>query len=339
MVTEAKIPHTHEDLLFADLGCVIIGRNEGKRLEMALKSIPSSLLNKSVYVDSGSTDGSQKLALEKGLTVIQLNTNKPFTAARARNTGAQELIKKYPTIKYIQFFDGDCSLAHGWLETAVQFLNQNPDIAVVCGRRKERFPEQTIYNWLCDIEWNTPVGYANTCGGDFLIRAFVFKDVKGLTNELIAGEEPDMCFRIREIGHKIYRLGLTMTYHDADIHSFDQWFKRAKRSGYAFAEAVYRYRKNPNGYWRRELLRIFLWGILLPLISTVSVIFFGPEFFLLLILYPLQIIRIGIRSDNLRHRWLYGFFMVLSKFPESIGVISFITNSLMKKTTLIIEYK
>ena len=35
----------------------------------------------------------------------------------------------------------------------------------MCGRRKERFPEASVYNLLADMEWNTPLGEADACGG------------------------------------------------------------------------------------------------------------------------------------------------------------------------------
>ena len=58
----------------------------------------------------------------------------------------------------------------GWLATATGVLRAHPDIAAACGRRRERFPERSVYNLLCDIEWNTPVGEARACGGDVMMR-------------------------------------------------------------------------------------------------------------------------------------------------------------------------
>jgi hypothetical protein len=44
------------------------------------------------------------------------------------------------------------------------------------GRRRERFPEASVYNRLCDLEWDTSIGEARSCGGDFLARAGAFRD-------------------------------------------------------------------------------------------------------------------------------------------------------------------
>jgi len=337
MVIESKVLRLQQHL-FDNLGCVIIGRNEGKRLEMALNSIPDNLINRCVYVDSGSTDGSQSLAEKKGLTVIQLDTDKPFTAARARNAGAHKLVNLYPKISYIQFFDGDCSLADGWLETAVNFLNQNSDVAIVCGRRKERYPEKSIYNWLCDIEWDAPIGQTDTCGGDFCIRTNAFYAVDGFNPDLIAGEEPDLCYRLRMVGHTIYRMDKIMTWHDANIKSFIQWAKRTKRGGYAYAEAVYRHFRKNTGYREHEMFRSLFWGLILPVIILIASTL-NYHLISLILIYPLHTIRVAINSKTKQRKLAYAFFMTLSKFPESLGILTFYYRLLFKLNSSLIEYK
>jgi len=133
------------------VGIILIGRNEGDRLKNAIQSIPLPYRANSVYVDSSSTDGSQELARRYGLEVIELDSSIPFTAARARNAGADYLRRKIPSLEFIQFIDGDCTLAENWLTKATQFLCKHKDIALICGRRREMFPDNSVYNKLCDI--------------------------------------------------------------------------------------------------------------------------------------------------------------------------------------------
>ena len=41
----------------------------------------------------------------------------------------------------MQFVDGDCEIDPGWLDRGLRELEARPDVAVVCGRRRERYPQ------------------------------------------------------------------------------------------------------------------------------------------------------------------------------------------------------
>ncbi len=143
----------------AAVGIVVIGRNEGERLKRCLESVRGSAVQ-TVYVDSGSTDESVAFARSLGVLVLELDLSTPFTAARARNAGFERLLKASPSLDHVFFVDGDCEVASGWVEKASRFLVSHPDVAVVFGRRREQYPERSVYNRLCDIEWDTPIGAA-----------------------------------------------------------------------------------------------------------------------------------------------------------------------------------
>jgi len=217
-------------------GFVIIGRNEGARLEKCISSVLAEA-NCAVYVDSGSSDASVALAESYGLPIVRLDPARPFTAARARNAGLNWMLNARPELGYVHFIDGDCELIPSWLDTAFGAMAAEPDLAAVCGRRRERSPNASVYNKLCEDEWNTPVGIADTCGGDALFRVEPLRQVNGFSEELIAGEEPDLCHRIRLNGWRIRRIAGDMTVHDAAMLRFSQWWQRNRRSGYATAEA------------------------------------------------------------------------------------------------------
>jgi glycosyltransferase involved in cell wall biosynthesis len=168
------------------VGVVIIGRNEGERLVRCIGSVRRLGLPV-VYVDSASTDGSPERAREAGVDVVQIDLSRPFTAGRARNAGFERLLALHPQLAFVQFVDGDCEVRDGWIEAAVAELQRDAMVVSVCGRREERYPERSIYNLLCDIEWDTPIGDADATGGDFMIRACAFSSVGGFNPGLIAG--------------------------------------------------------------------------------------------------------------------------------------------------------
>ncbi len=230
------------------VGIVAIGRNEGQRLRACLESALQESANV-IYVDSGSSDGSVDLAKSLGTIVVNLDLSVPFTAARARNTGLARLLELHPQTRFVFFVDGDCEIVPGFIAKALEAMNQSAQVAVVCGRRRERLPGASIYNRLCEIEWNTPIGEAKSCGGDALMRVSVFQSVSGFNPAVIAGEEPELCVRLRRHGNKILRIDADMTMHDAAMMHFGQWWKRNVRAGYAYAQgaALHGRRLNATG--------------------------------------------------------------------------------------------
>ena len=315
-----------------------IGRNEGARLEACLKSIASEKLPV-VYVDSGSTDGSVTLAESLGATVVRLDMSSNFTAARARNAGFSALMNQGAPPGFVQFVDGDCILTSGWTDVAIAFMDAHPDVAAVCGRRRELRPEGSVYNALCDMEWNTPVGETLECGGDVMMRTTAFREVGGYAADLIAGEEPELCVRLRACGWRIWRIGQDMTLHDADMTRFRQWWRRSMRAGYAFAQVELRHRASRFGIWRPAVKRALLWGAAGPAILAIAALA-HPAALAGSLIYPAQMCRLAARrKDGARASWRYAIFATASKFPEAQGVAAFYADLLRGRTRGLIEYK
>ncbi|KPK66863.1 MAG: glycosyl transferase [Gemmatimonas sp. SG8_38_2] len=322
------------------LGIIVIGRNEGDRFRRCL----DSLLGRAtpiVYVDSGSTDGSIEYAREHGVDVLELDASIPFTAARARNAGFARLQELVPDVDRVMFVDGDCEVDPDWLPTAQRFLDEHDDYAVACGRRRERHPDASVYNYLCDIEWNTPVGDAKSCGGDAMMRAEAFAAVGGFNGELIAGEEPELCVRLRSGGWKIRRIDHDMTLHDANVTRFSQWWTRMVRGGHAFAEGASMHGAPPEHHWVKESRRAVMWGLVLPIFAIAASPFTKALSLALFLLYPLNLARIAKRlsQEGEPRPWTVATFLVLAKFPESLGWLRYQTGRLTGRGSKLIEYK
>lgn len=321
------------------VGVVVIGRNEGERLVRCLQSVVGD--NRFVvYVDSGSSDGSVDRARKLGACVTSLEISQPFTAARARNAGLRELVRHKPDAQYVQFVDGDCEVVPTWIPAAMAFLEKQQDVAVVCGRRRERQPDASIYNELCDMEWDTPVGEARACGGDALMCVASVRAVGGYRDELIAGEEPELCVRLRAAGWKVWRLEAEMTLHDAAIARFSQWWRRTMRGGYAFAEGAHLHGSPPERHWVRETRSCVAWAAIIPALAGVATFVWWPWGILVILVYPLQVVRLAIRGGQpFRKRFLRAWFLTIGKFAEFAGFLKFHSARGTGRRGAIIEYK
>lgn len=330
------------------IGVVVIGRDEGERLKRCLGSVVSPG-RPVIYVDSGSRDDSVRFARSLGVYVVELDSALPFTMARARNSGFEALVAAHDEVAAVQFVDGDCEVDAGWIGRAAEYLAANARCAAVTGFRRERHPEVSVWNRIIDLEWRGPAGVIAACGGDVLMRRRPFEAAGGFRSEMIAGEEPELCARLRLAGYEIVRLDTPMTLHDADMHRFGQWWRRAQRAGHAYAEGASLQGQSPLRHNVRAVRSIITWGLVLPLLwlaamaAATAVAPAGvPAVALgLPMLLGLQVFRVarGARglSDVPAHTWTYGASCVFAKFPQALGAIRYWRSRGRART--LIEYR
>jgi GT2 family glycosyltransferase len=243
-------------------------------------------------------------------------------------------------LRYVQFIDGDCELNRDWPQQAIDYLDAHSDVCAVCGRRRERSPQDSIYNWLCDVEWDGPPGEVSSFFGDVMIRVAALQSVGGYRDDLIAGEEPELCVRLRAAGWRIWRLPSEMTLHDAAMMHFGQWWHRTLRSGFAFAQGAHLHGAPPERHFVWESRRARLWGLWLPLGCLAATFIFWPAGLLAWLIYPLQVLRQIVRNPGpASERATVAFFQVLGRFPEAIGQIQFHAKRLFGRRPSLIEYK
>lgn len=326
---------------------MVIGRNEGERLIRCLESVRGQ--GKVVYVDSGSTDGSVTQARELGAEVVELDMSKPFTAARARNAGFARLRELAPQVDFVQFVDGDCEVREGWLPAGADALSADPTVAVVCGRLRERFPERSIYNRMCDIGWDYPIGEIASCGGVAMYCSNRYAAAGGFNETLIAGEEFELCSRLRMANGRVIRIDEEMAWHDVGITRFSQWWRRAVRSGFGSAEAMCLYDWATGAVHRRRLLRAIVWGACVPL-SVLATLIAGCWLPLtwvvaaaILVLWCLNVLRLWIREQGVRRDWELTFFLAvfssLGKIAELRGAIEYAFRRARRIQGRVIEYR
>jgi glycosyltransferase involved in cell wall biosynthesis len=321
------------------IGIVAIGRNEGERLVRAMDSL-KGLDAHIVYVDSASTDDSIAVAQAAGADIVRLDMAIPFTAARARNEGAALLLERHPELRLIQFIDGDCEIVPGWIEAATAFLDAHPKAAIVCGRRREKFPEASVFNALCDAEWDTPIGRAEACGGDALMRVEAFVAVGGFDPAMIAHEEPEMSARIREGGWEIWRIDAEMTLHDAAMTRWSQYWKRGRRGGFGFVQVLHKNGFSPGSDTFRPVMSALLWGAILPLAILLAALIWPPALVALPLIYGLQFLGIYVRVKGTpRFRATRALAVLFAKFAETRGILEFAFKRLTNRRMDAILYK
>jgi GT2 family glycosyltransferase len=318
-------------------GAVVIGRNEGDRLKACIASLSGVLV---VYVDSGSTDDSVQAARLAGADVIELDLSIPFTAARARNKGFSRLQQIAADLPFVLFVDGDCEIIRAWPAEALRFLDSRPEVAAVFGQLRERYPEKSVYNWLCDQEWNRPIGEARAFAGNVMVRASALASVGGYREDVIAAEEDELCVRLRAANWRIWRIAGEMGFHDAAIGQFGQWWRRSLRAGYAFAQGAYLHGEPPELHFVWERNRALIWGIFLPAGCLVAGFAFPPWGHAFWLVYLVQLVRLTVRqAGSVTDRLTLSFFQLLARFPESWGVLKFARDRLFSRRSRIIEYK
>lgn len=327
-----------------EFGIVVIGRNEGVCLTRCLGGLVESGAPV-VYVDSGSEDGSAMAARGLGVDVIELDDSVAYTAARGRNTGFKHLATRFPQIRYVQFVDGDCVISPGWLESAIRALRADGDVVLVCGRRREEQPDLSVYNRLCDMEWDSKVGDAESCGGDFMVRKSAFEAVGGFDESLIAGEEPELCWRLRRDGGRIRRLAAEMTAHDAALESFPQWWRRQVRAGHAAAENADLHGREDPRHCVRAVASNVVYAVCMP-VAAVCVAYYSllAGGILALLVYSLLFVRVHAmrvhHGDRPIHAAEYALFTVIGKFAQGFGVAVYVWRHKIRKIkTQLIEYK
>jgi GT2 family glycosyltransferase len=314
------------------LGIVVIGRNEAAHLANCLAVLPDV---PTVYADSASTDGSAAIAQAAGVEAVVLTTPPATTAARGRNAGLARLLELAPETDTVQMIDGDCILDTTWLSTAQAALDRDPRNAAVFGQLRERHPEASLYNRLCNREWKVPPGKVMSCGGIALFRVAALQAVGGYSDDIKAGEEPDLCLRMRDKGWTIEALADPMGTHDAGLLRFGQWWWRARRAGHAFAEHIARHGARADADWQRQRRSIFVWSGLLPLVAMLLLIAKPVYAVIPVAVWCAQVARITLREhrggEGWRDAFLIGSSNMVGKFAQILGILDFSSRNAMRK--------
>jgi len=319
------------------IGIVIIGRNEGERLILCLESVIKAKIS-CIYVDSQSIDNSVFEAESRNVRTIVLDESVPINASRARNSGFQALVDEHPGLEYIHFIDADCELDPKWLEHCLLEFERSKFTAVVCGRLHEKYKNKNIYTRLCDMDWYVEPGEVDACGGIATIRCSVMVETNGFNEQMIAGADPELYFRIRKKNYKIICLPVDMGTHDSNMQYFSEYWKRSVKTGYAYMS------KMILGGPRNPVFSAVLWGGGVPILTLLLSYVFSKLFMFIFLLYPIQVLKIykniSIKKIHPQYsNFIYAIFCLVGKFSEFVGISRYVFNLFSSSKQRLIEYK
>jgi glycosyltransferase involved in cell wall biosynthesis len=314
--------------LARELTVVVIGLDAAGTLERCLVSIAVAVGEagggaRVIYVDGGSRDDSAAIARRLGAEVIQLSTDRP-TAAKGRNAGWRAA-----ATPLVHFVDSDTALDPGWLLRALPAIRADERIASVFGQLRESNPSGSVYNEVCGCDWYVPPGDGRFCGGNALFRLDALRQVDGSDEALSAGEEADLCWRLRQRGWRIVCLDAVMAHHDLGMTGFRAYWRRAVRSGYAYAEVGLRFARTDDPLWLRELVRnVTLPPAALALALALALWLGAPGLgvaaALLLVRPGLKFVALRRRIPEVRLRALYVAHLVFIRVPLFVGGVRYI---------------
>ncbi|MCC5963266.1 MAG: glycosyltransferase family 2 protein [Rhodobacteraceae bacterium] len=318
------------------MDAVVIGRNEGQRLSLALNAVVPHA-RRVIYVDSGSHDESVARAHAMGAEIVALDPVRPFSAARARNEGFAALGPARAA--FVHFVDGDCILQRDWPQTAHAFLQDHPEAGLVIGRYAEEQPDSSPYNWLTDWEWQKPTGPCAGGIGTFLTRSTAFEQTGGFRDTMIAAEDDEMFLRMRKAGWQTWAIDAPMVRHDVALHAFGNWNRRMIRAGHSFAELGALH----PGAARAARRRALVWGGALPALALVLAAVWPPGVIGIAALYAMSIMRQALRFRHMglaqKRAVLAAGLVMLSKFSNLWGMGQYWWRRLRRQDAQIIEYR
>ena len=192
---------------YPSVSIIIPVRNRPREIEDCLFSLgkldyPESKIE-IIVVDDASTDHTPQVASEFPVRLISLRDNRQ--APYCRNLAAKNAIGEI-----LAFIDSDCLADPFWLKELISAFKDAP-VAAVGGRVASWFHESPLDRYeevksslimgkrFARSQENEKFFYVPSC--NLLVRKSLFLDLGGFREELIVGEDVDLCWRMQDAGY------------------------------------------------------------------------------------------------------------------------------------------
>lgn len=219
----------------AKVAVVILNWNGAKLLTQFLPVVVSNGNSYTdIYVaDNASTDNSIEIVKNNFPTVKIISLDQNYGFAGGYNKALEQINSEYYVL-----LNSDVEVTSNWIEPIIEFLDQNKDVAACQPKirsyhQKDEFEyagaagglidkwcypfcrgrffhvfekDNGQYDQLTEIFWAS--------GAALFIRSEVYHKVGGLDEDFFAHmEEIDLCWRIKNNGHKVYFHPQSVVYH------------------------------------------------------------------------------------------------------------------------------
>ena len=192
------------------ISAIVIGRNEGERLDACLASITDALgplHHEVIYVDSRSGDDSLSIARERGARCFLLEDSET-TAGLGRYVGAKEARGEY-----LLFLDGDMRLCPGFVQQAMLAMATRGYDGVTGQREDVYLRDGEVVSRTPNYFGCTSERIAPEFGGALFIRADALRRCGGWSPDTIACEEAELHARLLDAACRIGELPVPMIVH------------------------------------------------------------------------------------------------------------------------------
>ena len=201
------------------------------------QTLPAGVTIEIILVDDGSTDGTQTVAQEAGVTLIQHATRRG--AGAARNSGLA-----IATGEITLFTDADCVPEPNWVAEMIRPF-QDPTVQGCKGIYATSQPElvarfvQIEYEDKYDLLRPQPViDFVDTYSAGY--RTAVLRQTGGFDEAIHYVEDQELSFRLAVAGHKMVFVETAVVWHQ-HANSIRHYFRKKVMIGYWKAQIMRRY--------------------------------------------------------------------------------------------------
>ncbi len=271
---------------------VILNWNGRKHLQQFLPSVVEHSDFATVYVaDNGSTDDSVDF-LKKNFPQVKLVLlDKNYGFAGGYNKALAQIEAEYYVL-----LNSDVEVTDGWIEPIIRFMDENKDIAAVqpkilSYRQREYFEYAGASGGFID-KWGYPFARGRifnvvekddgqyddkreifwASGAAMFVRAADYWTVGGLDEDFFAHqEEIDLCWRLKNIGKKIYVYPQVAVYH---LGGGSLSYENPRKVYFNFRNNLMMLLKNlPKG----KAFSLILWRLSLDFLAALQMLLGKPK--------------------------------------------------------------